>query len=464
MVFTSLVSFFAVMIIPDQMRTAFFDNLIAGLTMYVAGPHSLKIVFHLFVVLVGVLILSGAVNTSMVGTNGVLNRVSEDGVLPDWFRHPHSRFGTTYRIINVVAVLQLLAIFLSRGNVYVLGEAYAFGVLWSFVLKSLGVLVLRFKRPGPREFRVPLNFRFHGTEIPLGLGTITLALLAIAATNLLTKPVATISGISFSAFLFLVFTASERFTQKHGLLRTHGDQFQLTQQSDLSPAAVGCRPGGLLVCVGNHHALWHLEFVLRQANVERQDVVVLHMRVVRRASSGEHELAPDQLFTAIEQVLFTKVVALAEKEGKQVRLAVVEANNLWDGIVRAAASLQSRTVVLGKSSKLSINQQARLIGLAWERLPQPRPRMALEIYSHSGEKHFFYLGPHAPHLTPREIELLHNLWRELSQKLDGHDLHHHDVVYFALKEVEQEISEGKGDMVIHRLRRYLLERENRPNY
>jgi hypothetical protein len=49
-------------------------------------------------------------------------------------------------------------------------------------------------------------------------------------------------------------------------------------------------------------------------------------------------------------------------------------------------------------------------------------------------------------------------------RLDCHDLHHHDIVYFALKEVEQEIAEGKGDMVIHRLRRYLLERENRPNY
>jgi amino acid transporter len=464
LVFTSLVSFFAVMIIPDQIRPAFFDNLIGGLTMYVAGPHSLKLAFHLFVALVGVLILSGAVNTSMVGSNGVLNRVSEDGVLPDWFRHPHSRFGTAYRIINVVAVLQLLAIVFSRGNLYVLGEAYAFGVLWSFVLKSLGVLVLRFKRPGAREFRVPLNFRFHGTEIPLGLGSITLALLAIATTNLLTKPVATISGISFSAFLFVVFTASERFTQKHSLLRTRGDQFQLTPQPDLSPAAVGCRPGGLLVGVGNYHALWHLGFVLRQANVERQDVVVLHIRVIRRASSGEHELAPDQLFTAIEQVLFTKVVALAEKEGKQVRLAVVEVNNLWDGIVRAAASLQSSTVVLGKSSKVSINQQARLIGLAWERLPQPRPMMALEIYSHSGEKHFFYLGPHVPHLTPREIELIHKVWLELNRKLNGRELHHHDVVYFALKEMEREIAEGKDDMVIHRLRRYLLERDNRPNY
>jgi hypothetical protein len=227
---------------------------------------------------------------------------------------------------------------------------------------------------------------------------------------------------------------------------------------------VGCRPGGLLVGVGNYHALWHLGFVLRQANVERQDVVVLHIRVIRRASSGEHELAPDQLFTAIEQVLFTKVVALAEKEGKQVRLAVVEVNNLWDGIVRAAASLQSSTVVLGKSSKVSINQQARLIGLAWERLPQPRPMMALEIYSHSGEKHFFYLGPHVPHLTPREIELIHKVWLELNRKLNGRELHHHDVVYFALKEMEREIAEGKDDMVIHRLRRYLLERNNRPNY
>ncbi|MBZ5550505.1 MAG: APC family permease, partial [Acidobacteriia bacterium] len=458
------VSFFAVMIIPDQMRPAFFDNLIGGLTMYVAGPHSLKIVFHLFVVLVGVLILSGAVNTSMVGSNGVLNRVSEDGVLPDWFRHPHSRFGTTHRIINVVTALQLLAILLSRGNVYTLGEAYAFGVLWSFVLKSLGVLVLRFKRPGPREFRVPLNFRFRGTEIPLGLGAITLALLGIAITNLFTKPVATISGITFSVFLFAVFTASEKITQGRSLPQPHVDQFQLTQQPNLSPASVGCRPGGLLVCVGNYHALWPLNFVLRDVNVERQDVVVLHIRVLRRAASGEHDLTPDQLFSAIEQKLFTKVVALAEREGKQVRLVVVEANNLWDGIVRAAASLQSHTVVLGKSSKLSLSREARLIGLAWERLPQPRPRMGLEIYSHSGERHFFYLGPHAPHLTPREIELLHNLWRDLSQKLDGHDLHHHDVVYFALKEVEQEISEGKGDIVIHRLRRYLLERENRPNY
>ena len=144
MLFTSLVSFFAFMIIPDQQtRLGFKDNLIAGLAMNVAGPLTYRLAFHAFVVVVGIMILAGAVNTAIVGSNGVLNRVSEDGVLADWFRIPHPRYGTSFRIINLVVALQLLTILLSRGNVILLGEAYAFGVVWSFATKGLAVLILR---------------------------------------------------------------------------------------------------------------------------------------------------------------------------------------------------------------------------------------------------------------------------------------------------------------------------------
>ena len=210
MVFTSLVSFFAVMIIPDAVRKNFFDNLIGGLAMNMAGPLMLRLVFHGFVVLVGTLILAGAVNTAIVGSNGVLNRVSEDGVLSDWFRRPHPRFGTSYRIIDMVVGLQILTILLSRGDVYLLGEAYAFGVIWSFVMKGLAVLVLRFKEPGSREYRVPLNLHIAGREIPIGLGLITLVLLGVALVNLFTKQVATVSGVAFTIVLFAVFTISEK--------------------------------------------------------------------------------------------------------------------------------------------------------------------------------------------------------------------------------------------------------------
>jgi amino acid transporter len=76
--------------------------------MYQYGPLLLRLAFRAFVVVVGFLILSGAVNTAIIGSNGVLNRISEDGVLTDWFRQPHPRFGTTYRIVNLVVILQIL--------------------------------------------------------------------------------------------------------------------------------------------------------------------------------------------------------------------------------------------------------------------------------------------------------------------------------------------------------------------
>src|SRR5438309_4852832 len=174
LVFTAGVAFFSVMIIPDSVRASFQDNPIGGLTMYLVGPVSLRIVFRAFVVVVGVLMLAGAVNTAIVGSNGVLNRVSEDGILPEWFRKPHRKFGTSHRILNLVVALQLITIVLSRGDIFLLGEAYAFGVMWSFSMKGLAVLVLRYKEPGKRDFRVPLNFHMGKTEIPLGLALITL--------------------------------------------------------------------------------------------------------------------------------------------------------------------------------------------------------------------------------------------------------------------------------------------------
>ena len=140
------------------------------------GPQILRLLFRAFVVVVGFLILSGAVNTAIIGSNGVLNRVSEDGVLTDWFRQPHPRFGTTYRIINLVVILQIFTILASRGNVYLLGEAYAFGVIWSFTFNSLAMLVLRFKYKGERGWKVPPNITIAGHEIPVGLVAVFLVL------------------------------------------------------------------------------------------------------------------------------------------------------------------------------------------------------------------------------------------------------------------------------------------------
>ena len=462
LVFTAGVSFFAVMIIPDATRQQYFGNLISGLAMSFAGPYTLRLVFQAFVVLVGVLMLAGAVNTAIVGSNGVLNRVSEDGILPHWFRHPHPKFGTSSRMLNLVVGLQLLTIILSRGDIFVLGEAYAFGVMWSFSMKGLAVLVLRYKQPGKREFRVPLNFHIGKTEIPLGLGLITLVLFSLSIMNLFTKQVATIAGLGFTLVFFTIFEISEKITRRRGTDHSELDQFNLEPGGDLTPEALGVRPGNTLVMVRNANALYNLASVLERCDPRRQDVVVIHLRVTGRAGSGENEMSPEDLFTVNEQDLFTRALSLAEKRGKSIHLAVAPAAEKWDGILRAAQSLQSSTIALGTSSWRAIADEARIAGLAWESLPEPRPQLTLEIHSPTGQEHIFYLGPHAPRLTSKEIDLLHGIWLDLSCEVAPEELHHHDVVHIALEELNADIHDGRRQEIVAALRKHLSDiRERR---
>ena len=450
MLFTSLVSFFAVMIIPDSARGQFLDNLIGGLSMYLVGPLSLRLLFHGFVVLVGTLILAGAVNTAIIGSNGVLNRVAEDGVLPDWFRHPHRTFGTTHRLINLIVILQLVTILISRGDMVMLGEAYAFGVVWSFAMKSLSVLMLRFKQPEGREWKVPLNFQIGKVELPAGLFLITLALFALAIINVLTKKVATISGVSFTIIFFMVFELSDIYNRKRKA--AHGqemEKFRLDTRPEVSADSLSVRPGSVLVAVRNPHRLQHLERILRKTDTRKMDIVVLSVRHVTQAASGEHSLNTDQIFSEDETTVFTRVVALAEKAGKHVELMVVPGSDPYDAIVQTAALLQSSRIVMGLSPQLTPSEQGAKVGEHWETLPEPRPSLSLEIVlENQKDIVFFNLGPHPPRLWPEDIDLAHRLWLELGAKGPGARLHHRDIIGVALRRMSAELhSERAGEVI-----------------
>src|SRR4029077_2493104 len=261
---TGIISIFAIMIIPDAVRASYYDNMIGGLVMNLAGPPLLKLGFHVFVVIVGVLILAGAVNTSLIGVNGVLNRVAEDGVLLDWFRRPHKKFGTTYRILNMMTLLQIATIIISRGDVYLLGEAYAFGVVWSFALKALGVLVLRFQRHD-QEYKFPFNVRVGGIELPIGLGVTTLMLFLVAIANLFSKKIATVYGVTFTILLYALFMISERVNAgKKKEHRSDLEKFNLDHQPEVSGATLHARPGCVLVAVRDYHRMFHLQKTLEK--------------------------------------------------------------------------------------------------------------------------------------------------------------------------------------------------------
>lgn len=454
MAFTSLVSFFAVMLIPHDERVShYLDNLIGGLAMYVVGPLPLRLLFHAFVVVVGTIILSGAVNTAIVGSNGVLNRVAEDGVLPDWFRTPHKKFGTTARIITMIVALQIVTIVLTRGNIQLLGDAYAFGIVWSFAMQGLSVLVLRYKQPEEPEWKVPLNFRVAGRELPLGLGLITLTLFALAIINLFTKKVATIWGFAFTVSIFLVFKLSELYNRRRAAgQRSDLEKFRLVTQEILSQDSISARQGNVLVAIRNPFELGHLKRVLERVDPRKIDVVALTVKRVPRHGSGGYELDVDQIFSDKIAELFSNVVSVAEKAGKHVELLVVPGRDYNRATVEVAQRLKASLVVMGLSAKMTPSQQAKAFGDAWERLPQPRPQLSLEILDETtGKQTYFNLGPHPPRLWPDDIDLLHRLWLLLSDKGPGHKLHHRDVVRVALRRLEAELQSKNAKEVLQQV-------------
>ncbi len=464
MVFTSLVSFFAVMIIPDGERVhQYLDNLIGGLAMNVVGPLPLRLLFHAFVVVVGTVILSGAVNTAIVGSNGVLNRVAEDRVLPDWFRSPHKKYGTTARIITMIVVLQIITIILTRGDIQLLGDAYAFGIVWSFAMQGLSVLVLRYKQPEEPEWKVPLNFRVKGKEVPVGLGLITLALFAIAVINLFTKKVATIWGLAFTVCIFVVFTISEHYNRRKTKQGGDLEKFRLVSQEMLSQESVKVRPGSVLVAVLNPFELRHLKRVLERVDTRKLDVVALTVKRVSGYGSGGFELLPEQIFSDRVAQLFTHVVSVAEKAGKHVELLVVPGRDYNRAVVEVAQRLKSTLVVMGLSAKMTAAQQAKAFGDAWERLPPPRPQLSLEILDEStGKQMFFNLGPHPPRLWPEDVELLHKLWLKISAKGLGYKLHHRDVVRVALRRLESELDSPEERQILEQVKQEASEDRANP--
>ncbi|MFY9559790.1 MAG: APC family permease [Terriglobales bacterium] len=454
-VFTGLTALLFVMLIPDSVRVSVYkDNLIAGLAMYLWGPPILRLLFRGFVVVVGFLILSGAVNTAIIGSNGVLNRVSEDGVLADWFRFPHRKYGTSHRIINLVVLLQIFTILASRGDVYVLGEAYAFGVIWSFTFKSLAMLVLRFKYKGERGWKVPVNISIAGYEIPIGLASVFLVLFATALINLFTKSVATVAGVAFSIIFFVIFTASEHLNRKkHALVQQQmNDQFQLLQRDTVERSALNIRPGNVLVPVRDYNTLNHLRWALERIDTREQDVVVMSARVSRFGAAA-YDLSMEQIFSDYEQTLFTRAVAVAEGVGKHVSLLVVPAGDVWSAIVQTANNLESSAVVAGLSSKMTTAEQAFAMGHAWEALPEPKRQFVLQIVRPDGQVDSFRIGPHTPTMKNEDVLLLHRLWLNITREPGLENVHHHEILTEALTRFAHDYAARDREDIVKELRR-----------
>jgi amino acid transporter len=92
-----------------------------------------------------VLVLCGAVLTSFVGVSGLIERITLDRVLPNFFLKKSKR-GTNYRIIIAFFILCISVLFATKGKLQSLAGVYTFSFLTVMALFGIGNLLLKAKR------------------------------------------------------------------------------------------------------------------------------------------------------------------------------------------------------------------------------------------------------------------------------------------------------------------------------
>jgi hypothetical protein len=236
----------------------------------------------------------------------------------------------------------------------------------------------------------------------------------------------------------MAFTASEwaAIARRRGAEAKHLDEFSLQGAEDISTASVGVREGNTLVPVRDYNTLTHLDYVLDRP--DQTDVVVMTVRPLQGPEAGASRLHPSEMFTDYEQLLMTRVVAVAERHGRAVQLLIAPSPHVIDAVAQTAVRLCSAQVVVGESAKMTAREQARLMGEAWERTPGSSGlHTSLVVVDSSGHPETYQLGVHAPRLEPEDLALIHRLWMKLAP--GNPQLHHRDVVVAALRELERRL-------------------------
>jgi magnesium transporter len=444
---TALGTFLVLWLLPAIEQPQWENAPLAGLAQHLAGPPFIRDIAAVALACAAVLVLLPAAHAALTHAEQVLHRLSLDGLLPRGVASLHTRFGTPARAVDITTTAVILTVVVSSGRVAWLARAYGLAVAAVLILTIVALVRFRRRDSAVTPFKVPLNFRLMGREVPLGLIFALVLTATSAAAMLASGDVAAVTSVALIGVLAVWFSIAQQ--RAAPAPADAGEElFDLLLASELSLDGVEARPGNVLVPVRNPHALAHVVAALQTP--EDRDIVIMTARLLD--VDVDEEAAGRSGPTAYERRLLGDVATLAERAGRSVRLLIVPARNVVDAIVGTVVRLRSSDVYVGESSTLSSEDQARLLGEAWERTPKPEPLdVRLVIYHRSGRADTYHLGAHPPSLTSRDLDLIHRLWLDAVKNVGPH-VHHHDVVRAALTQMQEQLTGSNRDAALAAIR------------
>ncbi|MEO5820171.1 MAG: magnesium transporter [Vicinamibacteraceae bacterium] len=433
-------------LIPIAERPMWTDIPLLGIVQHVTGPQAPRPFLQLALVAAAMLLLVPAVQSALGDAEQLLRRLATAGILPSALTRPHRRLGTLTRSIDAVAALSVGIVVASAGRVGWMAGGYAAAVAFTLVLRCLTLARLRRTLPKAPALSVP-----RGQEGMSRRGTTALVLLAAGVTLVSVAMLAHGDGAWLASTALLVVLVLALLRPRRALEDDEAAEaqgFELLASSAIALQEAQAQPGNLLVAVRHPHALDHVAAALQSA--ADREVVVVTVRL--RGTDADGASTDGSTPLPAERLLFARVITLVERYARPVRLLVVSAPTVADGLATAVVQLRSAAVYVGESATLSAADQARLLGEAWERTAKPGDLdVRLVIHHRSGRTDSYQLGAHVPALSSADLDLIHRVWRDAVRTIGPH-VHHHDVVRAALTHMEEQLNSSDRADVMARIR------------
>jgi magnesium transporter len=424
LIFTAGLAILSSGLAPQGAAGAWVSAPLAGLAQSLE-PSWTRLPLTLAVVVAGALLLGQSVRAGIWGAESALVSLAGRGLVAGRMGAQHPRFGTYTTAIDAAVMAAAIAILSAGASVTWLGCAYATTVLWTLALETAVLRRLSQRR------RIGLA---------LLAGVLVASALAMLARGDAGAVAATLTLLSAAGILAL------RRPEAAAETPEDVDAADLLASSAVYGGDVEPSPGCVLVPVRNPHLLAHLIAALQGPH--DREIVVMTVRLV---GSDGVEQTESTAPTPAERLLFSRVIAVAERYSRTVRLAVVPARDVAEAVIGTAIRLRASELYAGESATVSADQQARLLGEAWERAHAPDVPLRVVIFRRSGRRDIYHLGPHAPELQVRDLDLIHRMWLDAAGSVGPH-LHHHDIVRAALIRMGEQLSGPERDEALRAIR------------
>ncbi|MCF6365678.1 MAG: APC family permease [Bacteroidales bacterium] len=182
-----LMAFLALSLVPLHEVKELYANTLLSHMAEISAKSWLSYVISIDAVLV----LSGAVLTSFIGVSGLLERLTLDRIMPNYFLKKNKK-GSSYRIIIFFFLLSVSILLITEGNVKSLAGVYTISFLSVMALFVIGNVFLKVRRAGlPR----PVNAGW------LSLFVAFSAVITAIVGNILIKPDDPNQSSNFTVFL-----------------------------------------------------------------------------------------------------------------------------------------------------------------------------------------------------------------------------------------------------------------------